>query len=379
MSAERRDYNATKTAKAVEGLAGARNPGDVHGTLSGTVAVGGVPALGAVGASFATANCFSWFNYLNVGCHPYGAYPYNCGFYPGFAFTLGASWCWGNGCVSLGFGNPYYWCAPSYYCYPYYGSYCGNYSWYPYYPSYYPSYGSYPVYYPVYYPAYDYPSTASDQQYGEGSTPAKGNYPKDNYPSGGLPPENSTAKAKAQAPSDTTLADRYVNLGDVYFQLSRYDRALEAYEKAVSYDPKNPSLLFILSDALFANGRFGDAANAIRTALRLDPGLVESRADKRKIYLHHSDFEAQIDVLKEYLKRRPDYAEAWLVLGYNHYFRGELEPARDAFTKARDLAVDDTKIAADLFLAALEVRARETGAASNPSSIPASSPESRSK
>jgi tetratricopeptide (TPR) repeat protein len=263
----------------------------------------------------------------------------------------------------LGFGNCNWWGWPSsYWCggYPYYGGgYC-----YPYYPSY-----SYPAYYPNYYaPVYyepiyiPYPVESTSQPASESSGGASA--PSGNsYPSEGRMP----APAQPQNVSNEKLADRYVSLGDVYFQLSRYDRALEAYEKAVQYAPSDANLRFILCDAMFANGRFAEAAEAIRGALRIDPALVESRADKRTFYSRTADFDAQVSVLEGWLQNHTENADGWLVLGYNRYFRGELEKAREAFRKAREATGGETRVASDLFLAAIEVRLSE-GEGSAPAS-----------
>jgi hypothetical protein len=370
------------TTKALRQMTRAKSVDSLTRGLSAGVAVGGVPAVATLGASTAACASFSWFNSLNLcgGC--FAPCWWGAGCQSGFAFSFGASWCWGWGSLSCSFGNPWGWCYPYAYCgagYPWYGGNCGWYG------------GGYGGYYPYYsYPIYPYPSYAGyvEVPYYV-NAPAQEPSESQSQPSAqsgnapSHPAENQTpAPGGVPTPSlsNEKLADRYVSLGDMYFQLSRYDRSLEAYQKAVHYDPADANLRFILCDALFANGKFGDAAEEIRAALRIDPGLVESRADKRKFYSRMTDFDAQLAVLEDWLRNHPDNADGWLVLGYNRYFRDELERSRDAFMRCRDASQGETRYTATLFLAALDVRIaeRDTAAsASAPGSAPASGPTSR--
>ena len=327
------------TTKALRQMTRAKSVDSLTRGLSAGVAVGGVPAVATLGASTAACASFSWFNSLNLcgGC--FAPCWWGAGCQSGFAFSFGASWCWGWGSLSCSFGNPWGWCYPYAYCgagYPWYGGNCGWYG------------GGYGGYYPYYsYPIYPYPSYAGyvEVPYYV-NAPAQEPSESQSQPSAqsgnapSHPAENQTpAPGGVPTPSlsNEKLADRYVSLGDMYFQLSRYDRSLEAYQKAVHYDPADANLRFILCDALFANGKFGDAAEEIRAALRIDPGLVESRADKRKFYSRMTDFDAQLAVLEDWLRNHPDNADGWLVLGYNRYFRDELERSRDAFMRCRTL------------------------------------------
>jgi cytochrome c-type biogenesis protein CcmH/NrfG len=359
---------ARRTARQV---LNARDPSDVHQALTDGAAVGGVPVLEAAGRTVAQNCGFSYYNALNFcgsWLYPYGFYG---GCQAGFAFTIGLSWGWGWG-VGFGFGYPYWGCGWGWGGWGWggYGGYYGGYG--GYYGGGYYGGGGYPVYVSepstVYYPVIvDNSSATSEVVEGGVKQPAGKSSP------GRLPAENETPVAAG----NPRLADRYVALGDLYFQAGRYDRAIESYEKAILNEPNNPGLRFVISDAYFANGRYADAAQAIRAGLRADPGLVESQTDKRKIYARSADFDAQIAVLTHYLAIHPTNADGWLVLGYNHYFRGELALARSAFVKAQELGAEDTRFAAQLFLAGIEVREQELEAASKPESKSESKPASK--
>lgn len=65
-------------------------------------------------------------------------------------------------------------------------------------------------------------------------------------------------------------------LGDVLYQLQRYDRAAEAYERFLRLDDRSPRVLYRLALARY-RGRDGDGATAALTdALRLDDSMADA-------------------------------------------------------------------------------------------------------
>ncbi len=341
-------------------------------TVSAGILSGGVGVATSVSVATTSGAVFSWYNYANYGIGFFGPayYPWNCA--SKYSFYLGYSSAWGIGCASFGWGSPYWWCYPSaYWASPWWG-YAAPY------PAYYapvywaPSYASSVVYYPVpyqetvYVPA-EQPSAAPVEYEPQAPVVAEP-----------APVRLRETDAPIAPPRITSelLADRYVALGDLYFRIGRYDRAVETYRKAIAHSERDANLRFILSDALFAVGSYSEASREIREAIRLDPTLVESRADKRSFYGVLGDFDAHVERLLRWLERDPTDGDAWLVLGYNRYFRGELGLARECFDRAALLLPAGERRAAELFLASTEVRIAEN-AASAPDPAPASAPAGR--
>jgi tetratricopeptide (TPR) repeat protein len=135
--------------------------------------------------------------------------------------------------------------------------------------------------------------------------------------------ESSVKKWKDSTPE--ALAQRFVELGDLYFKTRRYALASDAYEKAVDLVEKDGSLRFVFADALFATGDYDRAAIEIRQGLVLHPSLAESGIDKHGFYGFPKDFDDHIAALRTYLKRRPFDSNARLVLLYNLRFGGGTE------------------------------------------------------
>jgi len=137
--------------------------------------------------------------------------------------------------------------------------------------------------------------------------------------------EGEWEKSSADKWKDSTpeaLAQRFVELGDLYFKTRRYALASDAYEKAVELVKNDGSLRFVFADALIATGDYDRAAFEIRQGLILHPSLAESEIDKHGFYGFPKDFDDHIAAIRAYLKRRPYDANARFVLLYNLRFGG---------------------------------------------------------
>jgi hypothetical protein len=120
----------------------------------------------------------------------------------------------------------------------------------------------------------------------------------------------------------TIVAQRYLELGDRAFREGRYTDAVQFYAKAVEFAPDQGGLYLVLSDALFAAGDYHYGAYAIRRALELDPGLVETQVDKHGFYPQPEIFDQQLAVLERYVAEHPSDRDARLVLALNYLFAG---------------------------------------------------------
>ncbi|MBL8750422.1 MAG: tetratricopeptide repeat protein [Planctomycetes bacterium] len=158
--------------------------------------------------------------------------------------------------------------------------------------------------------------------------------------------------AAARAETTETLAKKYVELGDFYFEAGRFADAADAYSRARSYSPDNASIHFALADASFATGDYHFAAFLIGEAVRLQPSIVSAEIDRRVYYGDPKLFEQQMDELNRYVEAKPYDAQAQLVLGYNLRFSGRPVAAAAAFRRV--LQVSPENRAAAAFLAALE-------------------------
>ncbi len=65
----------------------------------------------------------------------------------------------------------------------------------------------------------------------------------------------------------------YANLGKVYYRMGEYKKALSAYKKSAKRAPDNPVAYYGIALCYNALGRYGDASDAMKEAIRLDPDI----------------------------------------------------------------------------------------------------------
>lgn len=148
-----------------------------------------------------------------------------------------------------------------------------------------------------------------------------------------------------------SLAKKYVELGDFYFDAGRFPEAAEAYSRAKTYAPDNASVHFAMADAAFATGDYHFAAFLIAEAVRLQPTIVSAEIDRRVYYGDPKVFDGQMDELTAYLAAKPYDAQAHLVHGYNLRFSGKPTAAVAAFRRVLEIAPENRT--AQAFLAVL--------------------------
>jgi len=169
------------------------------------------------------------------------------------------------------------------------------------------------------------------------------------------------------SPTPTTLAKKYLELGDFYFENGRYDDAAKTYAKARTYLPDDAGIHFVLADAVFANGDYHYAAFLVAEGVRLDPTIVTATTDKRDFYGDKADLDAHMGALERHLEAKPYDAWAHLLMGYNLRFSDRPMQALASFRKVLEL--DAGNRAAQAFVDDLDAPKREAPAA--PEAAPA--------
>ena len=67
------------------------------------------------------------------------------------------------------------------------------------------------------------------------------------------------------------LAAEYFNIGNSFFELKNYDKALAMYEKALSYHDDFSETSYNLARLYISRSRFSDAINVLDELLKNDP------------------------------------------------------------------------------------------------------------
>ncbi len=168
-------------------------------------------------------------------------------------------------------------------------------------------------------------------------------------------------KARPGAKGDLQLEMAYYLVGYAHVALGQSEQAIEPLQAALAISPTDADALYQLGLAYQSTGKCAKALQAWEQAVRLVPDFGEAyqamsvcyRAldqPDRALYAEGMvDFSAKRyraakDKLTQVVERLPEYAPAWLGLGLACEKLGDLEAARQALTRARQLAPQDLAI-----------------------------------
>lgn len=246
--------------------------------------------------------------------------------WPSFCYPVFYDW---GPYYGFGYGYPYY-CQR--YVFVSLGGYWPDYDYmrYYWYPGYlYGWYGYDPVAQEVGGDTYNYYTYNYDyaQQAAEGITPVDSNTFAD--------VRAKMNKQKPQEPAAETPADTSFDNGVNAFGQGSFAQAADNFAEAMRIAPDDTILPFAYAQARFAEGRYTESADALRTALQ------KSSPDKmgvyypRGLYLDESTLTGQIDQLATAAQSNPSDSNLQLLLGYQWLGIGETQKAIEPLKNAQ--------------------------------------------
>ena len=105
-------------------------------------------------------------------------------------------------------------------------------------------------------------------------------------------------------------------------------------------NPDNPLLLAELGDILFERGDFGRAAIEYERVIKLSPEDVDTLNDLGLSYHFISRPEDAVNTLRKGIEIDPDFQRIWLSMGFVQASNRNYDEARQALSKAIELAPD---------------------------------------
>lgn len=173
-----------------------------------------------------------------------------------------------------------------------------------------------------------------------------------------LPADNSDYAP----PSDTTdpapmSSESFDRQGENAFQARDYMAANRAWQHAVVDDPSNGALAMKLALALFAVGKYQEAAGTTQQVLMLLPQEKWGQAisDYKRLYTNPKDYLDQLKSLAKAAADKPNDPALRFLLGFHYGYSGrvadavrelnklvQLEPKDQLGRKLRDLMADKT-------------------------------------
>ena len=127
-----------------------------------------------------------------------------------------------------------------------------------------------------------------------------------------------------------------LNLGNVYYRLARYSEATDYYRKSVQTDPFYATARLMLGDALLTDRKAEEALPHLQTAMKLDPALQGGNAKLAKALAAVNRFE---EAVRELEKATSEDKDGSLYYQLSSYYRklGQTERANHALQKSQEL------------------------------------------
>jgi len=157
-----------------------------------------------------------------------------------------------------------------------------------------------------------------------------------------LVPDQPTA-APADPSAAGSGASAFAEEGEREFKAGNYEKAATAWRHAIVEDPKNGILLMMLSQALFATGKYDEAAGALQQGMMAIPeeswGIVPENF--KDLYGSNGDYSAQLKALEAARKAKPDDPGLRFLLGYHYGYLGYPSEAVAELDKGLEIVKQD--------------------------------------
>lgn len=127
-------------------------------------------------------------------------------------------------------------------------------------------------------------------------------------------------------------------IGKAYRGLGQYEHAIDAFERCLASDPKNPMLVYYLGLGYEWAGDFTPAREYYRQATAMAPPAYDSRVALARVDLHEGALTAARDGAAAVFAQVPSHVEAALVAGLAEQRAGHRADARRFLARAAELS-----------------------------------------
>jgi tetratricopeptide (TPR) repeat protein len=133
--------------------------------------------------------------------------------------------------------------------------------------------------------------------------------------------------------------DIYISLGNLHFSEEKYDKAAQAYEKAVSIWPSSDNH-YALGQAYLNAGQYSKADHEFNTVLRMDPDKPNGNYGLGLNFSKQGRYEDAILQFKQAVRIDPKFYDGYAELGYAHADLGEMDEAQQIVDNLEQVAPD---------------------------------------
>ena len=142
--------------------------------------------------------------------------------------------------------------------------------------------------------------------------------------------EQSSAMLERAVQLDNRLAAPYVSLGHLHSSLTRYDLALQEFQKALVINPRDADATMGVAGAYERMGRMQDAEEGYKKAITLKPDYWDGHNSLANFYDRQGRYADAIAEYERVIELTPDNASAYSNLGAEYQSIGDAESLKKA-------------------------------------------------
>lgn len=139
-------------------------------------------------------------------------------------------------------------------------------------------------------------------------------------------------------------AKLYYNIGVTYSRLGDLDRAMDAFERSRSLNPRNHLVYNALGNLYSKSGRLADAESAFLEAVRLRPDSGVEYKNLGSFYIRHGNYQEAAKVLEEVVLFESGDVNSYLNLGSVYLQLAKLDLAAGNFEKGLRLSPSNASL-----------------------------------
>jgi len=186
--------------------------------------------------------------------------------------------------------------------------------------------------------------TGGIQQNAQGNLPAgHPNVPGNNNQAGSMPETQAVIEKARQSPSDFQAQ---LDAADLYYQIQRFDGAIEFLKKANELQPDNYDVIVQLGNANFDADNYQVAEKWYETALEKKPGEANVRTDYGLTFMFREkpDYDRAIAEFNKVLATDPKHEQALQNLTVAYTKKGDAVRAKASLDKLAEAAPSNSTI-----------------------------------
>jgi len=131
--------------------------------------------------------------------------------------------------------------------------------------------------------------------------------------------------------------NKYFTLGNDYTKKKEYDKAIEAYQKAIEINPNNAWAYNNMGLCFYHKKEYDKAIEAYQKAIELDPNYARAYNNMGLCFYHKKEYDKAIEAYQKAIELDPNYAKAYNNMGLCFYHKKEYDKAIKAYQKAIEL------------------------------------------